>query len=496
MADPLALVVADAASRAVEVVGLPEAALNLAECVVYLATAPKSNRVTVALGRAMDDVRSAIRGEVPNHLRDGHSPNAARPARAEPRTAIPTTTPAAGSTSSTGPTSWRATSTTSPRTTAPRPSWPSGSSATLRRPSQPPIRLVATPDPGPTSPVDRFGRCAHPSRPELMDANQLRSSFLGVLRGPRPPPGAVGQPGAARPLGHVHDRRHGPVQALLHPARTSRRGPGPPRCRSASGPSTSTTSGARPATTPSSRCSATSASATTSRSGPSPRLGVRHRGPRPRPRPAVGHRARRPTTRPARSGWRRRRSPAERIQRLGEDNFWEMGETGPVRAVLGDLLRQGRGLRRRRRPDGRGRGALRRVLEPGVHAVQPAGRRHAGRPARQEHRHRHGPRADARGASRGSTPIFDTDAFRPMIETAERLLGARYGADARHRRRPPQAGRPRPGHDHARRRRGAARPTTAAATCCAGSSAGPSWRPAASASTTPVTGRWPRRRSS
>ncbi|MGH9046533.1 MAG: replication-associated recombination protein A, partial [Acidimicrobiales bacterium] len=76
-ADPLALVVADAASRAVEVVGMPEAALNLAECVVYLSTAPKSNRVTVALGRAMDDVHSGSRGEVPNHLRDAHSPNAA-----------------------------------------------------------------------------------------------------------------------------------------------------------------------------------------------------------------------------------------------------------------------------------------------------------------------------------------------------------------------------------------------------------------------------------
>ncbi len=77
LADPMALVVADAASRAVEVVGLPEAALNLAECVVYLASAPKSNRVTVALARALDDVRSGPRGEVPNHLRDPRSPNAA-----------------------------------------------------------------------------------------------------------------------------------------------------------------------------------------------------------------------------------------------------------------------------------------------------------------------------------------------------------------------------------------------------------------------------------
>ncbi len=77
MADPLALVVADAASRAVEVVGLPEASLNLAEGVVYLATAPKSNRVTVALGRAHADVRDTPAGPVPAHLRDSHYPGAA-----------------------------------------------------------------------------------------------------------------------------------------------------------------------------------------------------------------------------------------------------------------------------------------------------------------------------------------------------------------------------------------------------------------------------------
>jgi putative ATPase len=70
MADPQALVVADAAARAVEFVGLPEAALNLAQAVVYLATAPKSNRVTVALGRARADVRGGPRVVVPQHLRD------------------------------------------------------------------------------------------------------------------------------------------------------------------------------------------------------------------------------------------------------------------------------------------------------------------------------------------------------------------------------------------------------------------------------------------
>ena len=71
-ADPLALVVADAAARAVEFVGLPEAQLNLAQAVVHLACAPKSNRVTVALGLAQRDVREAPRGDVPGHLRDAH----------------------------------------------------------------------------------------------------------------------------------------------------------------------------------------------------------------------------------------------------------------------------------------------------------------------------------------------------------------------------------------------------------------------------------------
>jgi putative ATPase len=76
LADPQALVVADAAARAVEFVGLPEAALNLAEATVYLACAPKSNRVTVALARARADVASTG-GAVPAHLRDAHYRGAA-----------------------------------------------------------------------------------------------------------------------------------------------------------------------------------------------------------------------------------------------------------------------------------------------------------------------------------------------------------------------------------------------------------------------------------
>ncbi len=77
LADPQALLVAEAAARAVEYVGLPEAALNLAEAVIYLARAPKSNAVTVALGRAQADVRSSVHQEVPAHLRDAHYKGAA-----------------------------------------------------------------------------------------------------------------------------------------------------------------------------------------------------------------------------------------------------------------------------------------------------------------------------------------------------------------------------------------------------------------------------------
>ena len=72
MADSMGLVVADAAARAVEFVGLPEAQLNLAHAVVYLATAPKSNTVTAALIRASDDVAQRPAGPVPGPLRSVH----------------------------------------------------------------------------------------------------------------------------------------------------------------------------------------------------------------------------------------------------------------------------------------------------------------------------------------------------------------------------------------------------------------------------------------
>lgn len=72
MADSQALVVAMAAKDASEFVGMPEATLILAHAVVYLATAPKSNRCTVAIGKAMAEVREGRTLAVPIHLRDGH----------------------------------------------------------------------------------------------------------------------------------------------------------------------------------------------------------------------------------------------------------------------------------------------------------------------------------------------------------------------------------------------------------------------------------------
>ncbi len=72
LADPQSLLTADAAARAVEYVGLPEAAINLAHAVIHLCLAPKSNSVVAALGAATAAVRDRRPGAVPMHLRDAH----------------------------------------------------------------------------------------------------------------------------------------------------------------------------------------------------------------------------------------------------------------------------------------------------------------------------------------------------------------------------------------------------------------------------------------
>ena len=78
MADPTALQTAVAAAQTVQLIGMPEAQLTLAHATVHLATAPKSNAVTTALGAAMGDIREGKAGLVPAHLRDGHYSGAAK----------------------------------------------------------------------------------------------------------------------------------------------------------------------------------------------------------------------------------------------------------------------------------------------------------------------------------------------------------------------------------------------------------------------------------
>ncbi len=78
MADPMSLVIANAAAHAVDFIGMPEAQLNLGQAVVHLATAPKSNRSALGIWGAMSDVRERSVGAVPIHLRDAHYAGAKR----------------------------------------------------------------------------------------------------------------------------------------------------------------------------------------------------------------------------------------------------------------------------------------------------------------------------------------------------------------------------------------------------------------------------------
>ncbi|WP_082499224.1 MULTISPECIES: replication-associated recombination protein A [unclassified Rathayibacter] len=78
MADPQALVVAIAAADAVQFIGMPEGRIPLAQAVVHLATAPKSNASYSAIDAAIADVRAGKAGRVPAHLRDAHYPGAKR----------------------------------------------------------------------------------------------------------------------------------------------------------------------------------------------------------------------------------------------------------------------------------------------------------------------------------------------------------------------------------------------------------------------------------
>jgi putative ATPase len=78
LADPTALLAATAAADAVQLVGLPEARINLAQATIHLALAPKSNAVVSAIDAALEDVRAGLAGAVPPALRDGSYSGAAK----------------------------------------------------------------------------------------------------------------------------------------------------------------------------------------------------------------------------------------------------------------------------------------------------------------------------------------------------------------------------------------------------------------------------------
>ena len=78
LADPMALVLANAAFQAAEFIGWPEARIPIAEATIYIATANKSNSTITAIDAALEDVKSGRTLAVPEHLRDAHYQGARR----------------------------------------------------------------------------------------------------------------------------------------------------------------------------------------------------------------------------------------------------------------------------------------------------------------------------------------------------------------------------------------------------------------------------------
>ena len=76
LADPMALVLSQAAHNAAEFIGWPEARIPIAQAALYIATAPKSNTSILSIDAALADVRSSRTLPVPDHLRDAHYPGA------------------------------------------------------------------------------------------------------------------------------------------------------------------------------------------------------------------------------------------------------------------------------------------------------------------------------------------------------------------------------------------------------------------------------------
>ena len=72
IADPNAMNIAINAYKAVELIGLPEGRIPLANAVIYVANAPKSNKACIAIDSALADISSGLDYQPPTHLRDAH----------------------------------------------------------------------------------------------------------------------------------------------------------------------------------------------------------------------------------------------------------------------------------------------------------------------------------------------------------------------------------------------------------------------------------------
>ena len=153
--------------------------------------------------------------------------------------------------------------------------------------------------------------------------------------------------------------------------------------------------------------------------------------------------------------WKRVGIPAERIVRLGKDNFWQAAETGPVRAVLGDLLRPRRGarLRPRRLPPGLRVRPLHGVLQPRLHGVRPAARQRARAAAEPRTSTPASASSAARCILQDAASNFDTDGFRLIMDWVEAESGVAYGDEPARDEGAPRARRPRPRDDVPDRRR-------------------------------------------
>ena len=128
MADPTSLQIAVATAEAVAFIGMPEGQIVLAQAVIHLSLAPKSNAVVGAIGAAVQDVRAGLVGTVPVTCATPTTP--ARPSSGMgPGTATPTTSRTGSSRSSTPPTPCTGGSTTGRRSTGPKPAPPRWSTA-------------------------------------------------------------------------------------------------------------------------------------------------------------------------------------------------------------------------------------------------------------------------------------------------------------------------------------------------------------------------------